>query len=97
MSFARNLTTKIEKKLLDTAAKIGLDALKTDSKKFVHKAAKATGKFIGNKIAAKFVKPKPVIEEYFRNIEEIVIPPEERNIKQIKTSIIKWITIEYQS
>ena len=52
----------------------GLDALKTASKKVVQKAAKATGKFIGNKIADKIVKP----DKNPRNVEEIVIPPEKR-------------------
>ena len=31
----------------------GLDSLKTASKKVVHKAAEATGEFIGNKMADK--------------------------------------------
>ena len=48
MSLARNLSNK-HRKLLAT----GLDALKTASKKLIHKAAEATGKFIGNKIAEK--------------------------------------------
>ena len=33
-----------------------LDALKTASKKLVHKAAETTGEFIGNKLADKIVK-----------------------------------------
>ena len=48
MSFAR----RYRKQFLDT----GLDALKTASKKVVHKPAAATGEFIGNKIADKIVK-----------------------------------------
>ena len=36
---------------------------KTYSKKAVNKAAKATGKFIGNKIAHKIVKPKPMLKK----------------------------------
>ena len=63
---------------MDTAARKGLDALKTGSKKVDHKAAETTGEFIGNKIGAKIVKPKSAIEENFRNVEEIVITPEER-------------------
>ena len=68
LSFAR----KYRKQLLDT----GLDALKTASKKVVHKAAEATGKFIGNKFADNIVKPKRVIDENPRNVEEIIILPE---------------------
>ena len=68
LSFAR----KYRKQLLDT----GLDALKTASKKVVHKAAEATGKFIGNKFADNIVKPKRVSDENPRNVEEIIILPE---------------------
>ena len=64
----------------------GLDALKTTSKKVVHKVAKGTRKFIGNKTEDavaqsndnKIVKTKPLIDTNSRNIEEITIPPEER-------------------
>ena len=52
----------------------GLNALKTASKKVVHKAAEATGELIRNKIVGKILKP----DEHPRNAEEIVIPPEKR-------------------
>ena len=42
LSFARNLSNRYEKQLLDTAAKTGLHALKLASKKVVHKAVEAT-------------------------------------------------------
>ena len=56
--------------------------MNTASKKVVHK----TGKFSGNKIADavaksnddKIVKPKHVIDEHPRNVEQIIIPPEKR-------------------
>ena len=38
----------------------------------------ATGEFIGNKIADKVVKSKPVSGASSKNVEEIVIPPEKR-------------------
>ena len=57
LSFARNLSNKYGKQSLDTVAKTGLDALKTAPKKVVHEAAEATGRFMGNKIAYKMVKP----------------------------------------
>ena len=63
MSFAINLSHKYGKHLLDTASKRGVDALKTASKKVVHKAAGATGKFTGNKIADKIVKPRDLLAE----------------------------------
>ena len=66
MSVVRSLCNKYGKQLLDTAAKTGLDALKTASQKVVHKAAEATGDFIGNKIVDKIVKP----DENLRDVEE---------------------------
>ena len=51
----RNLSNKYGKQILDTAAKTGLDDLETASKKVVHKAAEATGEFMGNKITDKIV------------------------------------------
>ena len=58
---------------MGTATKTGLDALKTDSKKVVYKAAEATDEFIGNKIRD---EPEPVSDANLRNVEEINIPPE---------------------
>ena len=57
MSFARNLSNKYKKTMLDTATKIGLYASKIASKKVVNKTAEAAGKLLGNKIAEKIVKP----------------------------------------
>ena len=72
---------KCRKLLVDT----GLDALNTDFKKGVHKAAEAAGEFRGNRITDKIVKPKHVIDENPRNVEEIMILPEKkrRNIKRL--------------
>ena len=66
LSVVRKLCNKYGKQLLDTAAKTGLDALKTTSQKVVHKAAEATGDFIGKKIVDKIVKP----DENLRDVEE---------------------------
>ena len=74
LSFARNLSNKYGKKLLDTVTKKRLDALKTASKKVVRKAAEATEKFKGNKITDRIAK----LAENSRSVEEIVIPPEVR-------------------
>ena len=84
LTFVKNIAKKYRKQLLDK----GLDALKTVSKKTVHKAAETTGEFIGNKI----LKQKLVIDKNSRNIGKIIIPPENkrrRSIKCVKTSIIK--------
>ena len=48
MSFTKNISNKYGKQLLDTATKTGLDALKSASKKVVHKAAEAIGEIIEN-------------------------------------------------
>ena len=50
---------------MDTAAKTAPDVLKTGFKKVVHKAAKAIGEFIGNKIADKIVEPKPFSDDQY--------------------------------
>ena len=55
-------------------------------KKKIHEAAEATDEFSGNKFADavaklydnKFVKTSPIIDENSRNVEEIIIPPENR-------------------
>ena len=61
---------------MDNASKTVLDALKTASKKVVHKAPEGKGVFIGIKIADKIVKPKSKISENSRNAKEIVTPSE---------------------
>ena len=40
----------------------------------------STGEVLGNKIANKIVKPKYLIDENPRNVEEIPIPPEKREV-----------------
>lgn len=62
-SFARNLSNKYGQQLLN----VGLDVLKTSSKKVAHKADEATDEFIGNKIAKKIVKPDGKYKKYRRN------------------------------
>ena len=49
LSFARKFADKYGKKLLDIAAKTGIDAAKTASKRVVQKTAEATSDLIGNK------------------------------------------------
>ena len=44
---------------MTTDAKLGLDALKTLSKRIVHKAAETTGQVIENKFTDQIVKTKP--------------------------------------
>ena len=81
LSFAR----KYKKQLLNT----GLDAVKTASKKAVHKA----GEFLGDKTADKVTNPndhkivKP--HENRRNVEEIIIPPGKREISILSKFVTK--------
>ena len=70
LSFARKLSYKYGKKIMDTARKTGIGAGKTGSKRVIEKAAEANGDLIGNKIADKITwlrKPK----EKTNKIEEI--------------------------
>ena len=79
MSFARKCGDKYGKKLMDTAAKGGIDAVKTASKRVVQKIAEATGDLIGNKIADKITSlGKTKSKEKEDERQEIYIPPQKR-------------------
>ena len=49
----KRLSSKYGQKLLDSTKKSTTDAIKTASKRAIHKTAEATGDLIGNKIAIK--------------------------------------------
>ena len=51
---------------------------KNSFKKVVHKTAEAIGEYMGNKIYENNVRLKPVPDMNSKNVEEIVIPLEER-------------------
>ena len=53
MSFARRMSNKYGKKLLDTSKKSATDAIKTASERAIQKTGEATGDLIGNKITDK--------------------------------------------
>ena len=53
MSFARSMSNKYGKKVVDTAKKIATDPIKTVSKRAIQKTAEATGDLVDNKIADK--------------------------------------------
>ena len=93
LSFAenmgKNLSSKYGQKLLDSAKKSTMDAIKTALKRAIHKAAKAIGNLIGNKIADKItsVSKKSSTELHSKNDDpnseievpkKIYISPEER-------------------
>ena len=70
MSFARSMSNKYGKKLVDKARKSATDAIKTASTRAIQKTVEATGDLVGNKIAEKrtsvskkSTKKLPTIEE----------------------------------
>ena len=87
MSFARSMSNKYGKKLVDTAKKSATDAIKTASKRAIQKTAEATGDLVGNKIADKITsvskkssKKLPTIDEdeELANDKIRYISPEQR-------------------
>ena len=53
MSFARSMSNKFGKKLVDTAKNSATDAVKASSKRAIQKTVEATSHLIGNKITDK--------------------------------------------
>ena len=87
MSFARSMSNKYGKKLVDTAKKSATDAIKTASKRTIQKTAEATGDLVGNKIADKITsvskkstKKLPTVDEdaELTTPQKRYISPEER-------------------
>ena len=87
MSFARSMSNKYGKKLVDTAKKSATNAIKTASKRAIQKTAEATGDLVGNKIADKIAsvskkstKKLPTIDEdaELTTHKKRYISPEER-------------------
>ena len=70
VSFARSMSNKYGKRLVNTAKKSATDAIKTASKRAVQETAEATGDLVGNQIAHKITsvskkstKKLPTIDE----------------------------------
>ena len=87
MSFARSMSNKYGKKLVDTAKKFAAYAIKTASKRAIQKTAEATGHLVGNKItdeiasvSKKSTKKLPTIDEdaQLTTPQKRYISPEER-------------------
>ena len=88
MSFARSMSNKYGKKLVDTAKKFATDAIKTASKRAIQKTAEATGDLVGNKIADKITSVSKKYTKELSTIDEDAvltthkkryISPEERH------------------
>ena len=87
MPFAKSMSNKYGKKLVDTAKKSAIDAIKTASKRAMQKTAEATGDLVGNKIADKITsvskkstKKSSTIDEdaELKTPQKRYISPEER-------------------
>ena len=87
MSFARSMSNKYGKKLVDKVKKSATDAVKTASKRAIKNTAEATGDLIGNKIVDKITsvskkstKKLPTIDEdaELSTHKKRYISPEER-------------------
>ena len=87
VSFARSMSNKYGKKLVDTAKKSATVAIKTASKRAIQKTTAATGDLVGNKIADKITsvskkstKKLPTIDEdaELTTPQKRYISPEER-------------------
>ena len=75
-----NLVINMEKKLMDTATKTGINAAKIASKRVDQKTAEATGDLIRNKIAGKITSVgKSKTDDKTQKVEQIYIPPEKRH------------------
>ena len=68
MSFARSMSNKYGKKLVDTAKKSATDAVKAASKRAIQKTAEATGDLIGNKIADKITSASKILLKNYKNM-----------------------------
>ena len=87
MPFAKSMSNKYGKKLVNTAKKSATDAIKIASKRAIQKTAEAAGDLVGNKIADKITsvskkstKKLPTIDEdaELTTHKKRYISPEER-------------------
>ena len=87
MSFARSMSNKYGKKLVETAKISATESIKTASERAIQKTAEATGDLVGNKIANKITsvskkstKKLPTIDEgvELTTPQKRYISPEER-------------------
>ena len=86
ISFARSMSNKYGKKLVDTAKSSATDAIKTASKRAIQKTAEATGDLVGNKIADKITSVSKKSTKKWSTIDEDIelathkryVSPEER-------------------
>ena len=77
---AKNMSNKYSQKIVGTAKKSATDAIKTASKRAIHKIAQATGDLIGNKIADKITSASKKSQNEVNNeiLKGRYISPKER-------------------
>ena len=87
MCFARSMSNRYGKKLVDTAKKSAADAIKTASKRAIQKTAEVTGELLGNKTVNKITSVSKKSTKKLSTIDDDVdltthkkryISPEER-------------------
>ena len=69
-NMGRSLSNKYGQKLLASAKKATIDAIKTASKRVIQRTAEATGNLIGNKIADKIISVSKKSTKELRNNDE---------------------------
>ena len=70
MSFARSMSNKYGKKIVDTDKKSTTDAIITASKRAIQETAEATGNLVGNKLADKITSVSKKSTEKLPTIDE---------------------------
>ena len=80
VSFARNVSDKYSKSLIDKGIDVGKKFAKTAGKKILKETAKATGDLIGNKIADKITSASKKSHDEVNNeiLKEKYISPKDR-------------------
>ena len=80
MSFARNISDKYSKSLMDKGIDVSKKFAKTAGKKILEETAKATGDLIGNKIADRITSASKKSHDEVNNeiLKERYISPKER-------------------
>ena len=72
MSFARSMSTKYRRKLVNTAKTSATDAIKTASKSAIQQTAEATGDLVDNKTADKITSVSKTSTKKLPTIDEEV-------------------------
>ena len=93
MSFARSISNKYGKKLLDTAKKSTADAIKTASKRAIQETAEATGDLIGNKIEDKITSVSKKKSNNNNNDVELATPKKRYISPEERQQIIDELTL----